>query len=177
MIIQVSSSLSEPTVIEAGITALYASEASRAITASYAESSSYAHTSPPKENFIIIFDSHPAIAIIKNQPVEIYEPVFESRKQLNLINYKQARICVQVIAPGSVTSVIGAQYSINGGETWLFLDGINGPAAALIVTGSSVSPYVDLDETAKSDILIRWVTLNGNGITTPIIGSIILGLK
>ena len=118
--------------------------------------------SSDKETFLTFFDSQPAIGIIRNQVFSLIECEPESRKQLDLTNYIQARISVQVVDPGTTSSVAGFEFSTDGGSSFSFLDGLSGPTASLASTGSMTSSYVDLSASAMDDILIRWVVLGGS---------------
>ena len=130
-----------------------------------------------KESFVTFLDTQPALLVLRNQDPPLEEPEVDSRKRINLAEYRQARMSVQVERAGFSGSSVGYQYSADNGVTWDFLDGAGGPTASMAFTGSNTSSYVDLEVSAQSDILIRWIAQGGNGSADPRISTLILDIR
>lgn len=130
-----------------------------------------------KESFVTFLDTQPGLLILRNQDPPLEEPEEDARKRVNLAQYRQARMSVQVERAGFDSASVGYQYSTDNGATWDFLDGVGGPTASLAFTGSNTSSYVDLVASAQDDILIRWIAQGGNGSADPRISTLILDIR
>ena len=125
--------------------------------------------------FFTIWDSRPAHAILDNVPAAVTEQD-SSRKEVDLSEFTEVRISVDVEGVG-VDSEIAIQYSSDGGVGWEYMDNISQPTCSLKATGVITSEWIEMHDSAKSDILIKWVTQGGNSSESPVISSIILGAR
>ncbi|MCW3097971.1 MAG: hypothetical protein JWL77_3589 [Chthonomonadaceae bacterium] len=101
------------------------------------------------------------------------------RSQHDLTNATQARI-VLVVPTGLSTPLsvptLFAQYSTNGGGTWISLDGGSGPSL-LWSAGTGVSSWVSLAAGAKADVLLRVAASGGDGTTAITFASLYVQAK
>lgn len=99
------------------------------------------------------------------------------RHPANLTGYSEARLIGHFSTPGAAGSKISVQYSLDGGTTWAFLDGTAdttpiGAATPQLALDSSVlvtSAWVTIPLAARTDVLLRVVTSDGDGVTDPIV--------
>lgn len=101
-----------------------------------------------------------------------------NRAVADLRGAKFARISVNV---QSVTAVSGAylqaQYSLDGGSTFLFLNGLlttsGGPKALTDTAGTVSSPWVAIVDAAKrASVVLRIVSTGGDGAVDPVFGQV-----
>jgi hypothetical protein len=101
---------------------------------------------------------------------------WETKFPLN--SFTQARITVNVMTKGSTGSTLAAQYSIDNGASWSYLDGSSGPSVGISAsTGLVVSSWVNLAAAAKSDVMLRIVGAGGNAVASPAFGRIDIQVK
>ena len=99
------------------------------------------------------------------------------RAQADLTNATQARLILLNLNIATVlTPTIAAQYSVNGGSTWAYIDGASGPT---LTYGPNMvnSGWVTLAAGAKADVLLRVIVTGGDGTTSFQFGSIYLQAK
>ncbi|MCD6418369.1 hypothetical protein J7M00_06260 [bacterium] len=114
----------------------------------------------------------------RNQPAALRE-LFNNtgnRTMVDLTNATQVRLTVGVVVAGAATAQIRAQYSTDL-STWSYLDGGTGPSVAINTAGLKVSSWVNIVSAAQTDVYIRIVGINGNGIADPQFGLITLQFK
>ena len=118
-----------------------------------------------------------------NMPVAITEfnALTRHRQGMDLTNYTQVRIVVNVMVAGAATpALIALQYSIDSGVTWNYLDstGANtGPNANISSTGLKVGSWVTIDSTAQADVWLRVIGVSGDAAADPQFGSIAAQFK
>jgi hypothetical protein len=113
-----------------------------------------------------------------NQPSALTELIGTTRyrNQVDLTPYEQFRIVWYVSTAGTAGSVIGVQYSDDGGTTWRGLDnGTSGSNSSVTVstasTGLVVSAWTNLATGAKGDIQVRIAGSGGDGVADPAYGT------
>ncbi len=94
----------------------------------------------------------------------------------DLTNATQVRLVLFAPASAAVTPSVVAQYSLNAGGTWFFLDGVSGPSLTFHV-GAQYSAWVALTPGANADVLLRIAASGGDGATVCNFGSIYLQVK
>ena len=129
---------------------------------------------------IPFLDGQPFALKITNLTSSVVEPEPESRKRMDLTSFTQVRASVLVESASNLTNPsasVGFQFSLDNGSSWKFLDGLSGPTASLAVTGSNTSGFTTITGSAQTDVLLRWVTLGGDGLSSPVIGTLGIGLR
>lgn len=113
-----------------------------------------------------------------NQPSALTELLNTNRyrTQAELGKYEQFRIVWYVTTAGTAGSVVGVQYSDDGGTTWSGLDnGNSGSNSSETVstasTGLIVSAWANLASGAKGDVQLRIVGSGGDGVADPAYGT------
>ncbi len=118
-----------------------------------------------------------------NMPLALTEfnALTRHRQGMDLTNYTQARIIVNVMVAGAATpALIACQYSINAGVAWNYLDsaGANtGPNVDISAIGLKVGSWITIDAAAMADVWLRIVGVSGDGAVDPQFGSIIVQFK
>ena len=113
----------------------------------------------------------PPAALTEFNALKIY------RAQADLTNATQARLILLNLNTAPIlTPTIAAQYSVNGGSTWAYIDGASGPT---LTYGPNMvnSGWVTLAAGAKADVLLRVIVTGGDGTTSFQFGSIYLQAK
>lgn len=86
----------------------------------------------------------------------------------DLTGVAKARLTIGggVVGVGSDARV---QYSADGGTSWDYLDAVGGPTVSLgnIVTSSQTGPWASVVAAARKEVILRLVTINGNGVSSP----------
>ena len=93
------------------------------------------------------------------------------RTQYDLTDATEVRVVVNVETAGSTDSKIRAQYSTDG-STWNYLDDSSEPSIGVDASGLRVSPWASLASSAKADVYLRIVGLDGDGAADPIFSRI-----
>jgi|688.fasta_scaffold1365037_1 hypothetical protein len=91
------------------------------------------------------------------------------RVRVDLIGYSQARLWVRLNSPPSTGTKIRAQYLLasDGSGVFNYLDGGNGPEIDVGgMTATAASPWVNIAPVALADVILRVVTLDGDGTTS-----------
>lgn len=96
-----------------------------------------------------------------------------TRQRMDLTGVGYARLSANVATLAAATE-IRVQYSIDGGSTFAYLDGGTGPAVSLAATGTVVSKWVKVAAAAQGDVLLRVVTIGGDGALDPVVGTVAL---
>lgn len=114
-----------------------------------------------------------------NQPAALQEfPLAATQRRLeaDLTGKSQARLQVQVVTVGFAGSKLGVQYSTDSGSTWFWLTGTasaSAPAAgeyvAIDSAGLRLGAWVTLASAARTDVLLRMVSKDGDGAVDPAI--------
>jgi len=97
----------------------------------------------------------------------------QRRITVDLINYKKFRILANVNTTGSASSVLGIQYSLDGGSTWKGMNnGTSGSNSTTTLslngTGSKVSSWANISSEAITyNILVRIAGSGGNSLASP----------
>lgn len=96
------------------------------------------------------------------------------RVRVTLTDADRCRLTARVSTAGSASSVVKAQYSTNGGETtWADLT----PAVPLNVVGTVGGAWGNVPAGAKGDVVLRLVTVGGDGVADPVVGSVVLEVQ
>ncbi len=119
-------------------------------------------------------DTNQALAV-----TEFPGAVTTNRAVADLRGAKFARISANV---GATAAVAGAylqgQYSLDGGSTFLFLNGLlttsGGPKTLIDATSSTVTgPWVAIADAAKrASVVVRIVSTGGDGAVDPVLGQV-----
>jgi len=120
-----------------------------------------------------------------NKPSALTELIgnVNRRQTIDLTNATQFRIILDVQTAGvNSSSVIGVQYSTDGGTTWNGLDnGTAGSNSTVTLadnpTGSKVSAWTNLAASAKADVLVRIAGSGGDGVADPVYNIIAVQFK
>lgn len=103
-----------------------------------------------------------------------------NRVAVDLRAVRFARLSANV---GSVAAVSGAyiqaEYSLDAGSTWLFLNGLlttsGGPKVLTDTASVTVtSPWVAIAANAQKEVLVRLVSTGGDGAADPVFGTVAL---
>jgi len=99
------------------------------------------------------------------------------RTKVDLTNYRQARMVVNVLTAGATTPAkLLVQYSTDE-TTWYYLDGSSGPSVNIDATGVKVGSWVNLTSGAKADVFLRIVGIDGDGVADPQFNEITVQFK
>ena len=102
---------------------------------------------------------------------------FRARRLFDLTLYTQARMVASLGVAGAANAELRAQYSTDGGTTWLYLDGADGPKVNISALMVRSGAWVNLATGAKADAQLRIVGINGDGVLDPNFGIIDLQLR
>lgn len=93
------------------------------------------------------------------------------RTEVDLRDYQSAELVTWVMGAGSANAKMRYQYTsdLTGAAGWAYLDGSSGPSVSLAAAGS-VRSQVKLTPTARGRVLIRPVTIDGDGATNASVG-------
>lgn len=78
------------------------------------------------------------------------------RTKLDLTNYREARLLLNVLKTDASAGNFAAQYSLNE-TTWSYLDGSTGPSASIDAVGVRTHNWAPLVSESKADVFIRLV--------------------
>lgn len=85
----------------------------------------------------------------------------------------EARISVQLRTAANAGSTLVAQYSVDSGINWAYLDGSAGPSVSLASTNLTVGAWVNVTAAAQVESCwLRICTLGGDGAADPVFGMI-----
>jgi parallel beta-helix repeat protein len=98
------------------------------------------------------------------------------RVKVDLTNATQMRLLANISTAGAAGSELRVQYSTDQ-SSWNYVDAATGPSVAIDSTGLQVSSFITIDAGAKSDVFLRIIGINGNGSTSPILGTIYVQAK
>lgn len=112
------------------------------------------------------------------QPAGLTELLGNTRQRvkIDLTNATQARIVANIPTQGSTNAELRLQFSTDG-VSWNYLDLGTGPNVNIGSNGLRVSSYVNIDASAKSDVFLRVIGINGDGAANPILGTIYAQIK
>lgn len=93
------------------------------------------------------------------------------RTEVDLRNYTSVELVTWVMGAGSANAKMRYQYTadLTGASGWAYLDGTSGPSLSLAAAGSARS-QVYLTAAARGRVLIRPVTIDGDGATNASVG-------
>jgi len=114
-----------------------------------------------------------------NMPAALTELLNSTRwrRQMDLTNYAQGRLIVNVMVAGAATPAkIRAQYSTDL-TNWYHLDDASEPSVDISSTGLKVSSWIALASGARADVYLRTVGIDGDGVADPQFGLIALQFK
>ncbi len=97
------------------------------------------------------------------------------RSKVDMTNCTEARLTAALAVVGGAGSELRAQYWT--GAAWAYLDGVGGPALSLATLGTSVSAWVTCEAGAKADAEVRLVTINGDGLADPVVGTVTIQFR
>lgn len=116
---------------------------------------------------------------LTNIGAALSEPFTRTRYAAELTDYTEGRVSLYLMTVGNSASKIGAQYSADGGSNWFWFDGTAGGSApgatnsyVVIDTGANTvrsSSWITLAAGALADVLLRAVTLDGDGAADPVV--------
>lgn len=119
---------------------------------------------------------HPAGYNLLNIPTAETEFPY-SRMSIDLTGRTQARLSATLQLGGTSSSELKVQYSADGGSTWSALDGTDAPKLSIGTAGFKLSAWANIAAAAKADVLLRLVTVGGDGAADPNFRRISLELK
>lgn len=122
---------------------------------------------------------HAATSTMTNLPAALGE-FFANRHRarLDLRYVTEVRLALNVSIVGNVGSEFRIQYSLDNGTTWAYIDGTSGPAAPIQPIGVRSGAWVAVAAAAKvDDLLIRPVTIGGDGVADPQVGLMVLWMR
>lgn len=97
-----------------------------------------------------------------------------SRVQHDMSGCQQMRLAANIITAGFAGSKLSVQYSLDDGATWFFMDGTadgdvgaETPQIVLTSTGYVKSAWMTIAAAARTDVLLRIVGDDGNGVASP----------
>lgn len=106
-----------------------------------------------------------------------FDGAVRNRMMATLTDAISARIGVCMTASGSTNAEIRAQYSVNQGAAWSYLDGSAGPTVSIHTSNFTVGSWVSLAAGAQADVWLRPVGIGGDGVVTPSFGNITLEVE
>lgn len=99
------------------------------------------------------------------------------RAAADLAGATQARLAANVATAGAATPArLRVQYSTDL-AAWAYLDGSAGPSVDIDSTGLKVSSWVSLAAAAAADVYLRLVGIDGDGVTSPAFGAVMLQVR
>lgn len=109
------------------------------------------------------------LSYISSASITLYTSLTEinpprNRIKINLSNMKKFRIQA-TCSSGTSYGYLGIQYSIDNGNTWYFLADDSGVYIQANQQGIFVGSWVDIVSEAKTEVILRLVSYNGNGST------------
>jgi len=113
-----------------------------------------------------------------NMPAALTE-IFGSpnyRIYYDLSNFTHARLVGYVVTAGAANAQLRVQYSTDG-TNWDYLDGVRGPYIGIGTTGYKISDWVKITSSAKTNVYLRIVGINGDGVADPRFNSLRLQLR
>lgn len=99
-----------------------------------------------------------------------------ARNRADLSNTTQIRVVAGVTTASAAGAVLAVQYSLDNGSTWVFSDGGSSytsgvsAAASLAATGTIGGTWRTVPTAMKTDVVLRLVTVNGDGAADPVVG-------
>lgn len=109
--------------------------------------------------------------VVTNMPSTRTEIQERSWTPFDLTRCYSARVQAYVEAAGNGNSVIAVEYSSDRGSTWLPLDTLSGPWCLVESLGDQRGPDAPLDPLARTDVLLRVVTDQGDGAADLTLGN------
>jgi len=93
------------------------------------------------------------------------------RTEVNLRDYSSMELVTYVMATGPTNAEMRYQYTadLTGATGWDYVDGVSGPKVTLHTQGSQRSQVL-ITPPAQGRVLIRPVTINGDGATNSAVG-------
>jgi len=129
------------------------------------------HNAPASE--VTLFREGATAIVITNLPAALAElstNIGRTRTYYDMSYVTSCRVVVGQSIAASVSTEIRVQYSLDNGTTWAYLDGVAGPSSGALGTTANQNvrgPWVPLVAAARADVLLRVVTINGNGTADP----------
>jgi hypothetical protein len=142
------------------------------ISSSYAVTSSY--STQQKPILLALCNNQPANTVIGSIAASLVEHDSADRIRFDLSQYPQVQLVTQVVTPASAS--VAAQWSLDQ-VTWDYFDGVASPSCSLVSTGLVVSQWVTIVSQSRTDVFIRWVSVNGDNTSSPAIRYIQLGVR
>lgn len=106
------------------------------------------------------------------------------RISADLTGRSQARLVITVGTAGVSGTQFGIQYSVDSGSNWFFLTGVasggspgTGDTVTIDAQGVRTGAWATLAAAARTDVLLRPVTRNGDGATDPNVTHIALEVR
>jgi hypothetical protein len=118
-----------------------------------------------------------AATTLTNMPAALTEGIPAIRTQFDFTEFTQVRLLGNCTTAGASGSNLRIQYSTDSGSSWNYFDstGANsGPSITLTTTGVKDSGWITIDAGAKADVLMRFVSINGDGAADPVVAHIVL---
>lgn len=122
-----------------------------------------------------------ASAVVAPHPSAVAELLSSgSRMQALLDGMRRIRLLAAVTSAGPTAAAIGAQYSLDGGSTWAWLDGTAAatttgtPKTVVDATGMQASAWATPEAAACADVLLRLVACDGDDLSATGLGNMFL---
>ena len=93
------------------------------------------------------------------------------RTQVDLRDYQSVELVTYVMSAGSANAEMRFEYTadLTGATGWAYLDGTSGPGVSLAATGPKTKQVL-LTPGARGTVLIRPVSIKGDGVTAAAVG-------
>ena len=117
-----------------------------------------------------------------NMPLAVTEFLGTTNRRIPAILTNRTRVRFASVA-GAINAATGAklhlQYSLNSGASWNYMDHSAGPQITVdAMTVDSVSgAWVNLNDAAKADVLLRLVGSGGNGTADPTFAFVVIEIE
>lgn len=101
----------------------------------------------------------------------------DRRCKYDLTQFTEARLIANVETIGGGTASLRAEFSTTDGGTYAALDNTTGPNVSILTAGTIVSSYVSLTASAKADVFLRIIGIDGDAAADPVIGNVYLQVR
>jgi hypothetical protein len=139
-------------------------------TASYAQKASVAPIS------VTLNNTFGADVYITQLPAAVTEWDDGQRTRIDLTGYTQARVIARVTMGAGISASVGAMWSTDE-STWHFFSGTFGPSASVVMPGTISSTWVPITSSLNQEVVVRWITQNGDNAVNVKLGAITLQAK
>lgn len=170
------------------VSSSFALSASNALTASFASSvlassvvgtvssASFAAKAAVAPINIPLNNTFGADVYITQLPAAVTEWDVGQRTRVDLTGYSLARVVARVNLGAGISASVIPQCSTDE-NVWGFMSGTMGPSASVVNAGTISSAWVPLSASVTQEVVVRWVTKDGDGAANVKLGHITLQAK